>query len=289
MERLRDDVTLALIGVWLVGFMPGLAAALPAEPVAADEVPLWEVGLVAAGGRLPDYPAASESHVRALALPYAIYRGPVFRFGDRGAARGILLDDGTLELDLGLNGAFGVDSDNNDAREGMDNLDFLIEVGPRLTYRLWPEGSDHELDLQVAARAVISTDLANWRYQGFTINPSLSYTRNALFGQDLRSTVSIAPLFGFGGLNRYFYRVGEGEIRADRPAYDADDGYIGTEIGTGLSIGLFGNLRLFGGVQVGLWQGAANSDSPLHEEDVTLTIGGGLRWSIWQSDELVPR
>lgn len=255
----------------------------------SDEVPLWEVGVVAGGGRLPDYPAASESHLRGLALPFAIYRGPTFRVGDRGAARGIILDDGTVEFDLGLDASFPVDSNDNDAREGMDDLDFLLEVGPRMTYRVWPQGSTNELNLAIATRAVISTDFANWRYQGVSINPSLGYARNELFGLDMRAVATMSPLFGVGGLNRYFYRVADGETLPDRAAFDADDGYVGTEFSAGLSYSILDNVRIFGGVQFGYWDGAANSDSPLHEDTTTYAIGGGLRWSIFESERLVAK
>jgi len=251
--------------------------------------PLWEVGALIGGGRIPDFPAADESSSRALVLPFAIYRGPIFKLGDGGAARGVLSDDGTIEIDLGLDAAFPVDSDDNDAREGMDNLDYLLELGPRVTYRFLPKGGTHEVDLSLATRAVISTDGANWRYQGFTINPALVYRRNDLFDRDLRATLAASPLFGFDGINRYFYRVGDGDARPDRPAFDAEEGYIGTEFSAGLSVGLFGRVRLFGGVQVGYWDGAANDDSPLHGSNTTLAVGGGLRWSIFQSSERVPR
>ena len=49
--------------------------------------PLWEVGLAAGVGRVPDYPGADRSHTRGIVLPYAVYRGPVFRV-DEGGVRG---------------------------------------------------------------------------------------------------------------------------------------------------------------------------------------------------------
>ena len=251
--------------------------------------PLWEIGVVAGGGYLPDYPAADENHFNWLALPYAIYRGEVLRLGDRGAARGIIVDDDRIEFDVGLDAAFPVDSDDNDAREGMDDLDFLLELGPRLTYRFLPPEDRDELDLALAARAVFSTDFGNFRYQGLTLNPSLTYRRNDFILNNMRGVVSLSPLFGFDGLNDYFYRVSPSEARPDRPAYEADDGYIGTELSIGASWGIMENLRVFGGVQVGYWDHSANDDSPLHRDDWTVGIGGGLRWSIFTSERRVKR
>jgi outer membrane scaffolding protein for murein synthesis (MipA/OmpV family) len=273
----------------VAGCFLALARTTLAEMVEPDSEPLWEIGVVGGGGYLPDYPAADENHVNGLALPFAIYRGEVFRLGDRGAARGIVVDDGGFELDLGLDAAFPVDSDNSDAREGMNDLDFLLEVGPRLTYRFLPPEDRDELDLALAVRAVLSTDFSNLRYQGLTVAPSLTYRRNDFLLDDMRAVVSVGPLFGFDGLNDYFYRVAPSEARAGRPAYEADDGYMGTELSAGLSWGIRENLRLFGGVQLGYWGGSANDDSPLHRQDLTIGVGGGLRWSILTSERRVAR
>ena len=260
-----------------------------ADETATDTDPLWEVGVVAGGGYLPDYPAADENHFRGIALPYAIYRGEVLRLGDRGAARGIVADEERFEIDLGLDAAFPVDSNDNDAREGMSNLDLLLELGPRVTWRIIPKSERDELDLALATRAVISTDAKNWRYQGITVNPSLTYRHYLLPEEDLRAVLSIGPLFGFDGLNNYFYRVSQSDARPDRPQFDADDGYIGTETSVGFSWSIFERLRLFGGVQIGYWKHAANEDSPLHLQNTTVAVGGGLRWALYTSEERVPR
>jgi outer membrane scaffolding protein for murein synthesis (MipA/OmpV family) len=276
---------------------PPVEDAPPAEaaPAAADDdsdadtKPLWEIGMVAGGGYLPDYPAADQNHFRGIVLPYAVYRGDFFRVGDRGVARGIFADTDRFELDVGIDAAFPVDSNDNDAREGMDDLDYLLEVGPRLTYYFLPPSHRDDFYVSLATRAVISTDFANWRYQGITVAPRLTYWRNRILDRDFNLAVWVEPLFGFDGLNDYFYEVRPGDARSDRPAYEADDGYIGTELSFGFSYGFSERLRAFGGVQIGYWNHSANDDSPLHRDDTTVGVGGGLRWSIFVSEERVER
>ncbi len=255
----------------------------------ADTVPLWEIGLVGAGGYLPDYPAADENSPQAIALPYAVYRGDFFRLGDRGVARGIFADTSRFELDVGVDAAFRIDSDDNDAREGMADLDYLLEVGPRLTWYILPRHERDSLYFSLAGRAVFSTDIANWRYQGITVAPRLTYWRNRIGGRDFNATVWLEPIFGFDGLNDYFYAVGPEDARPGRPEFAADDGYLGTEFSLGVSYGFSEKLRLFGGVQLGYWNHSANDSSPLHRDDLTLGIGGGLRWTIFASEERVER
>jgi outer membrane protein len=252
--------------------------------------PLWEIGVIGGGGTLPDYPAADQNHARGLALPYAVYRGPVLRVGDGGIIRGKLIDTRRIEFNLALDGSFPADSEDNEAREGMPDLDTLLEAGPRLIFKFLPPDWDKELNASIAARAVFSTDLPiNWRYQGFVINPRLSYGDERFHEGRLRLGASIGPLFGFGGLNRYFYEVQPQFARPGRREYDADGGYIGTELSLSVSWLPFSRVRLFSGVQLGYFNWSANENSPLHRDGLNLTAGAGLRLAIFQSERRVRR
>jgi MipA family protein len=272
-------------------------AAPPEPPAAADagpperdrSEPLWEIGVVGGGGWLPDYPAASQNHWRGIGLPYAIYRGDFLQVGERGIVRGLFLDLRNLEFDLSADAAFPVDSSDNRARQGMPDLDTLFEIGPKLTYKFLPRGSGQELDLSVATRAVMSTDIVNWRYQGFVVNPGLTWRDERFLDGDLSLVAGLNPLFGFDGLNRYFYQVNPRFARPERPAYDADDGYIGTELTLGVAWSPFERVRLFGGIVPGYYKGSANEDSPLYRDNFTIAVGGGLRVALFQSERRVPR
>ena len=171
----------------------------------------------------------------------------------------------------------------------MDDLDYLLELGPRVRWRFLPEPDGQELDASLAVRGVVSTDFANWRWQGVTINPALTYRTRPFAGHDLRLVTSLGPIWGVDGLNRYFYEVKPRDARPDRPAYRADDGYIGTELSLGATWGPWERLRLFGGVQLGYWKGSANEDSPLWRDELTLAVGGGLRVMLFHSEQTVPR
>ena len=295
----RTDVAAPLLAVFLLAAAPApLVAEEPPAPASAAEAgppergrtePLWEIGAVGGGGWLPDYPAAGQNHWNGIALPYAIYRGDFLQLGERGIVRGLFLDLRHFELDLSADAAFPVDSSDNRAREGMPDLDTLFEIGPKLIYKFLPRGSGQELDLSLAARAVLSTDIVNWRYQGFVINPGLTWRDERFLDGDLSLVAGVNPLFGFDGLDRYFYRVSPGDARPDRPAYKADPGYIGTEMTLGVSWSPFERVRLFGGIVPGYYKGSANEDSPLYRDNFTIAVGGGLRVSLFQSERRVPR
>jgi MipA family protein len=268
---------------------PTSAAAEEGPPERDRTEPLWEIGVVGGGGWLPDYPAASQNHWRGIALPYAIYRGDFLQVGERGIVRGLFLDLRNVELDLSADAAFPVDSSDNRAREGMSDLDTLFEIGPKLIYKFLPRGSGQELDLSVATRAVLSTDIVNWRYQGFVVNPGLAWRDARFLNGDLSLVASLNPLFGFDGLNRYFYQVSPRDARPNRPQYSAEPGYIGTELTLGASWSPFERVRLFGGIVPGYYKGSANEDSPLYRDNFTIAVGGGLRVALFESERRVPR
>jgi hypothetical protein len=97
---------------------------------------LWEFG--AGGGAFynPKYPASSEGRVFGLVLPFVVYRGETFRIGDGGGARAIIIENETFEIDFSFDAALPSDSEDNSARIGMPELDFLGEIGPQMIFML---------------------------------------------------------------------------------------------------------------------------------------------------------
>lgn len=296
-----------LISAWLVSGTTALAQDLPAPdlpdadtaPRAQEAIadtdseddgtePLWEFGIGAFAGFIPDYPAADENHFNGLAVPFAIYRGEIFRLGDGGGPRGTVVDEPWLEFNLGFDASFPVDSDDNDAREGMADLDALFEVGPQAIVKFLPDDEKNDLDLALAVRGVISTDITNTRYQGLVFNPRLIHRREDIFERDVRSFASVGPTFGFDGLNNYFYEVEPNDVSDDREEFDADDGYLGTEATLGLSFGITDRVRIFTGTQFGFWNGSTNDSSPLHKDDFTAAVFTGLSWRLLESERRVP-
>ncbi|MFV3076298.1 MipA/OmpV family protein [Niveispirillum fermenti] len=254
-----------------------------------DTAPLWEASLLAAGGYIAHYPAASEGQFKALPIPFLIYRGDHLRIGDDGFIRARQeMAGGRLELDIGLDGSFDVDSKDNKARSGMPDLDLLIEAGPKLTWHFLPGDASRQIDLGVELRAVIATRFIGFDYEGITLNPELSWFERSLGGTKMRGYASIGPIFGFDGVNDYFYQVDPVYATPDRPAYRAQNGYIGTKTTLGLAYPVTERLLVFGAAQVGYYGGSANEDSPLFREKTNVSVGAGLRWSFWQSEARVP-
>ena len=267
-----------------VAFGLVLAASARAAEPAAEAKPLVEFGVAGGGGYLPDYPAAGQSHFRAIALPYFAYRGEIIRSDEKGLLRGRLLRTRDVELDVSLNGSFAVDSDDNDARAGMPDLDWMGEIGPRLQITLARAARDAKLDLELPLRAVFTTDFSELRYRGFIFAPELAYQNENLLGADVAAKLSVGPVLATSKLMDYFYGVEPAFQTATRPAFAADGGYLGSRLQLALKKRLGPWLTVFAAARAEFHQGATNGDSPLFRDQTTFAVGIGLVWSLWRSE-----
>ncbi|GGF59342.1 MipA/OmpV family protein [Alteromonas lipolytica] len=253
-----------------------------------EKQPLWEAGL--GGGMIesPNYPASAERNFVALALPYVIYRGDIFRLGGQGGARAVFVENDKLELDMSFGGAFAADSDDNTAREGMPELDYLVEVGPQLIYKLkdfsFTGGGNARLNGRIQARAVFSTDFERLDARGFVFEPTLTYQQRGVFLPETGFSLAFRMTWATEKLHDYFYQVTPEFETAVRPAYNAKSGYLGSELSAGLAFPVIKNVRGFVSTSVQFNAGSANEDSPLYEKDITYSIGVGFVWRAYKSD-----
>ncbi len=287
----RPEVSLTIRYVFasmlvLFGFGRTFAENKLAEPL-KNEKPLWEVGVGAFTGWLPDYPAAGQNTVRALAVPYLVYRGDFLRVGgeeNRGAISGRLLRNERYEFDVSLSASFPVDSGSNDARRGMPDLDFLFGIGPQFILKLINEPGRRKLDFSLQARAIYSTDFSSIDNRGYVFNPKFKYSQENVTDMNLKVFVGGGPIFATEKLMDYFYEVTPEFVIPGRPAYNADSGYLGSNLTVGLSKRLNDRFRVLLGTRVGIHNGAANSDSPLFKDKTNLAVFAAVAWSFWKSE-----
>lgn len=243
---------------------------------------LWEVGIGGGGSYAPHYPAADESKPDGLALPYLIYRGDIFRLGDDSIAKGVFVETERVEFDVSLDASFDADSDDNKARRGMPDLDFLGEIGPQLAIvlRQWQAS---RLELELPVRAVFSTDFGDFDHRGYVFNPELSWQSRGVW-EGAGVSVELGASFATEKLQDYFYEVEAAFATPERAAYDADGGYMGSELGVGVSFGVGERARVFVGGDAAYHGGAANEGSVLHRDEVTFSVSAGFLWSLYESE-----
>ncbi len=252
--------------------------------------PVYEMGMGGIGLNLPDYPGSSNNRFRAVPFPYYIYRGKYFRSDDEGT-RARLLSSPFHELGMSFGFNFPVNSGDSPARQGMPDLDALMEIGPRLLFRFLKSAPNHRLNFSVSARAVFSSKFSFdnlLRHEGYTIIPQINYwyrwreSKTTLFS-------SLSFDFGTAKYNRYFFNVPEAYATAERSAYLAKSGLVETSLALGVGQEINEDLFVFGG---GSWRNldwASNQQSPLVEKTNNVGFILGFVWTFYMSEERVKR
>ncbi len=282
-SRLAPRLVLALLAPWAALAGEATPHALSADPDAGR--PRWEAGIAAGGGHVADYPGAGQSHTRGIAVPVFIYRGPVLRI-DGDGVRGRVFDHPDIHLDLAATAAFS--ARDNDARRGMPSLDYLVGIGPQLVYTGWRDQPGSPT-LHLQWRGLISTDLKQAHGRGFTVSPAVRWRWRMPALHHATLSLSVQPTWASAPLQRYFYEVPAAHATAERPAYRARAGYLGTEFALTLSRRHSDAVTWFATLRGMSLHGAANRASPLHRSSSDVNVGAGVVWTPWQSAERVAR
>ncbi len=266
-----------------------LAAILILAPLGAmaEEKPLFELGLAAGVGYLPDYPAAGQNHFNGIALPFPIYRGDFFRSDSKGLLRGRFIHSRDFELDVSLSGSLDADSDDNDARRGMPDLDHLAAFGPRIQWTIARATKWAKIDLELPLRAVFSTDFSSLEHRGYLAEPQIAYQHKNFLQSGIKLKLGLSATYASEDLQDFFYQVDAPFVTATRALFDAEAGYLGSRLRLSLLYPLGKHLRLFLIGDADSHHGAANENSPLFREDLTYGAGLGLIWSFYQSERTV--
>jgi outer membrane protein len=165
--------------------------------------PLWELGVAAAAVSQQAYPGSDHQVRRALALPYVIYRGSIFR-ADQDGVQVRALKSGPFELDVGVHGTLGSNSSDIEARRGMPDLGTLVEAGPRIKWKIGaaPGGGRWEAELPLRGVFDLSDGLAA---KGMTFEPELRYARRSESGWAYNTKVGLR--YGNRKINETLYGV----------------------------------------------------------------------------------
>ncbi len=231
-------------------------------PASVQRRPVWEFGV--GGGYFSgfDYPASKDANQRLLALPFFIYRSPQFRFGG-GGIRAVAIERPKLKLDLALAASLNASSEGNSVREGMEDLNFLFEIGPQLEVSLFdqamPTGGRVQMRFNAELRGVMETDFRKINNRGVVVELGLgiNYRNVKRSGIDLLAAISSS--YGNEKLQDYFYEVDPEFVTDTRPSFDAKGGYLQTKVFGGMGFRLRKNVRIFLGMFTGLYERSSES------------------------------
>jgi outer membrane scaffolding protein for murein synthesis (MipA/OmpV family) len=261
---------------WRAGLLLGLAAA----PAAQADQPLWELGLGAGALRLPHYRGSDQSHDWLLPVPYAVYRGKIFR-ADREGARALLFDSERLDVDLSAAASAPTRSQANRARSGMPDLAGTLELGPNLNLAL-AKGAGWKFDLRVPVHAVFTLQ-SRPQAIGWTLSPVLNLDLQL---QGWKLGLQGGPQAASRRYHGYFYDVAPAYATAERPAYGAHAGAAGWHL-TAAASRRVGDWWLGGFVRADSLAGAAFDASPLVKRRDNVSVGLAFSRVFMVSDQRV--
>lgn len=257
------------------------------EPTAGKA--LWEWRLAAFGRYGPAYPASDENQFNLIPLPFPIYRGKFLRLGEdtENPIRGRIFRRDRVKLDLAFDLNFPVDSDDIDEREGLPDLDFLLEIGPELEFEFArPWFFDGKWFLGLQGKPAFSWDALDPSFQGVVFSSELTWRKTLQDTAD-QLRLRITPSFATGKYMEFFYEVDPEFATPTRAAYEADGGYLGTNVTLTYINEINDDFQFVVGTRLSLHQGAKNEDSPLFTSDTGYAVYAAFTWKFWESKRRV--
>ncbi len=233
-----------------------------------------EAGLGLGIMRIPHYLGSNESETYVLPIPYIRYRSENLNI-DRNFVQQKLFQHGKWSMELSISGTVPVDNDKSSARKGMDDLDFIGELGPSLQYHFDGDRlSDDALYLSMPIRSAISTDFTQASFRGYTFNPRLIWRKSYQYEDFLiRSQVSSGLRFASYHMHEYIYGVDAQFETPQRDQYYVGSGYGGLTLSYNSSV-KFEGYMLAGFVRYANIAGASFEGSPLVQQNLSILVGG---------------
>jgi len=248
---------------------------------------LYEFGAGGFYSQLPDYPGSENFRARWLMIPFFRYRGENFRSDDEGT-RAIFNFSKKFKIEFSFGGNFPATSKGNKTREGMDDLDFLFEIGPRIAYEFYKDETGR-VRIQLPLRGAFAMNL-NFleldffiKRQGTLSGPEFQYERILNKTWEFNYWMSLNYLDE--GYSDYFYEVRPKDATNRRPAYNAKGGFLGYDHSTGL-LYRTKNLRLFMGIRYSDYREAVVRESPLFKNAENTVAFMGMTYIFSRSKEL---
>lgn len=226
----------------------------------------------------PHYAGSDQSNFFVLPFPYLVYESKKVSMNREGLNRHLFKGE-NWDLDMSFAGRLPVQSDDNRAREGMDDLDWLTQAGPAFNYYFLRDKTSL-FKFQFPLHYGLVTDFTYLDYAGWELAPNFRYEK--LFESSeaqYRFIGSISSYYGSERFNQLYYGVAPELATANRPEYFAEHGLAGYQLMLGLTrrkdkfwMGAFARFRTV--------QGAVFEDSPLVKQNENFYVGLAFAWII---------
>jgi len=275
-----------IIAVVFGGLLAANVAADDASTQDSPDYPGWKelwsdltLGVGIAAVDYPHYPGSPQSDTLVAPLPYLEYEGDWLSI-DRDGIQASLFKSDRAKLDISVSGSLPVNNDDDILREGMNDLELILEVGPELEVKLAQWGNN-TLELHLPLRAALELDPSNGiEPVGWVFDPRVHYewrTQSTEFEIDLGAYTADQEY------NQLLYGVSQPFATLARPQYRAKSGLVGYRLSSTIQydVGAWSFLAYARYMDLG---SAKNTDSPLFVDDSYVLLGVGAIWRFKYAD-----
>lgn len=236
----------------------------------------WSMGLGIGAFDYLLYPGAVESNRFILPVPYFTYRSPKFEV-DRGF-RSFMYDSEKIAIDISADFGLPVDSDDTRARKGMPDLDFMLQIGPSLEFKLNDRSKSYfDARFEIPVRVAFVTDLPNVDHIGYLVEPRFSFDHRRSSNAPVAHKTTIGLKFATQDFHAYYYDVAPEYATPIRPAYKSDAGFGGSFIKYRISYKT-NDFIYWMFLRYQSLRGAEFEDSPLVLKNDYYFVGAGFSW-----------
>ena len=267
-------------------FAPTLAISQESEE-GPEEPAYWDYGIGLGAVYYEQYPASDQFSFLALPAPTFQYRGKIVRADDKDGAHIYLYRSNAFSVELAGAGYPALDSSNNSARKGMEDLPWLIALGPEIVSR-----TIEHFEFGLGAYQALTTDFQMTRTSGGIFEGRVTYHFDypfAAYGpfQEPGASTGRFTFSMKGGSEEFqnlYFEVPEKDVTSNRPAFDARDGFLSYNISYFQNF-KSGRFSINLGAMFSSYDLSANRASPLHKSDHSLTGLVGLNYILGGSSK----
>ena len=241
-----------------------------------------ELGAGVFAADIPHYLGAAQSEQYIMPVPYVRYQSDELDV-DRNSLTSYLWHFDNLHLDFSAGISIAVKSVDNQAREGMDDLDWVFELGPSLNYYFKgdPQAAE-QLYIGLFTRKAMATVFSSMANAGWRYGPSIYYETPVFIAPTYEITPSIRANANFADdryLN-YYYGISALDTHDSRSEFNSQSGYSGADISLGFN---FDSKKywLGGFVKYHYLAKSKQQRSPLVKQDSNISFGFGVAWKFY--------
>lgn len=169
----------------------------------------------------PSYIGSNKQNNTVVPFPYIELRSKYINI-DRDKIYNEFYNSDDFKIEFSIRGMLPSDSEGT-LRDGMEDLDAIIEIGPKITYTLVSK-NDMKINFEVPIRAAFSLG-SDIDYQGFLGSTDLSY-KNFIY-DDYKISFTTGLGFANKKFNNYYYEVTSNYANTTRSEYHSKSGYTG--------------------------------------------------------------